>query len=436
MRRPMPMTKFWHSVGARLRFFAVQSTSVGLSLALSGLTSGCFSTGDGVDPPLDELYHPVGVTLGQDGDVLYVANNDADLRYNGGTLQVLDTKALRKTLPAWCENDDSCGSGESCDGVGPGLLGVCRRDGRPTCKSSDDTPLLTPAVCGVVDLSLGDNVLDAVRTAPGSTGVRRVTLRDGNTTRHRLLVPVRGDATLHWMDVEAKSGKAKVIDCGQGGGHTCDGKHRVGGEGARSEDNSKVPPEPAGIGVSLDGRTILLGHQTRRSISLFSNEMSGPVLKEVVTGLSYSPMALAPLPAREGEPGHMADFLVTFVHRSDETPRPYVELFTVWSWTQDNGAPDFVQRGGRAYLDASQGGLDSRGIAVDAFSRQACQDACECTDGEDCAACLKPCAQVPLRVLCGVAQSGFRGAGANVDRTRAATGFAVARLHAVGVASW
>jgi hypothetical protein len=339
------------------------------------------------------------VTLGRDGDVLYVANNDADLRYNGGTVQVLDAKRLRKALPTWCESDDDCGSGESCDGNKPGLLGVCRRGGLPSCNSSDDDqPLLTPAVCGVVDLSLGENVLDAVRTAPGSTDVRRVTFTEGGKIHHRLLVPVRGDATLHWMDVEAASGKAKIIDCGQRDGHTCDGKHRVGGEEARAPDDAKVPPEPAGVGVSPDGLTILLGHQTRASVSLFANELATPVLKEVVTGLGLSPIALAPLPQPGGADGHLADFLLTYVHNSQNTPRAYVELLSVWSWGADEGTAGFVQRAGRAYLDVSQSGMDARGIAVDDFERTACQDACDCATEDTCTACLEPCQAVPLRV--------------------------------------
>lgn len=401
----MPTTKFWHSIRARLRVWAVRSnavpsTSGGLGLLAAGLCSACFNTGAGVDPPLDDLYHPVGVTLGKAGDVLYVANNDADLRYNGGTVQVLDAKTLRKSLPSWCEKDADCGSGETCDGEGVGLLGVCRRDGVPSCKVADDgEPLLTPAVCGVVELALNENVLGTVRTAPGSTDIRRVTLIEGDSVRHRLLVPVRGDATLHWMDVEATSGKAKLIDCGQGSDHVCDRKHRIGGEDDRSPSDAKVPPEPAGIGVSEDGRAVVVGHQTRASVSLFANEWDAPVLKEVVTGLGISPMALAALPTRPNEPAHISDFLLTFVHRSDSTPRPYVELLSVWSWPGDEGgSPGFVQRGGRAYLDVSQSGLDSRGIAVDAFERTACESGCGCEPGDDCDACLQPCRSVPLRV--------------------------------------
>jgi DNA-binding beta-propeller fold protein YncE len=395
----MPMTKFWHSVRARVRFSAVLSHPGAACLLVAGLTSGCFSTGGGVDPPLDELYHPVGVTLGRDGDLLYVANNDADLRYNGGTVQVLDAKTLRKALPQWCQSDDNCVARETCDGEATGLLGVCRRDGVPSCQGSEeDISLQTPAVCGVVELELDTNVLAGVRTAPGSTDIRRVTLTDGGQTRHRLLVPVRGDATLHWMDVEAKSGRAKVIDCGQGDNHSCDTKHRVGGEDARAPDGSKVPPEPAGIGVSPDGRTILMGHQTRAAVSLFTNGRSGPELQEVVRGLGVSPIALAPLPMRHDDPTHRGDFLLTYVH-SRETQRPYVELLSVWSWPEDNDAAGgFVQRAGRAYFTASQSGLDSRGIVVDSFERQVCQDACECTVASDCEACSAACREVPLSV--------------------------------------
>src|SRR5690606_13480013 len=81
-------------------------------------TSACFSPGDGVEPPLDSLYFPVGVALGQGADRLYVANSDSDLRYNGGTVVVLDAERIRSFLPVWCTADSDCsGRASRCVGA-------------------------------------------------------------------------------------------------------------------------------------------------------------------------------------------------------------------------------------------------------------------------------------------------------------------------------
>src|SRR4051794_21595507 len=59
-------------------------------------TASCYSTGDGSPPPLRSLYYPVGLQVSQGGTVLYAANSDFDLQYNGGTLQSYDLALIRR----------------------------------------------------------------------------------------------------------------------------------------------------------------------------------------------------------------------------------------------------------------------------------------------------------------------------------------------------
>ncbi|PID38037.1 MAG: hypothetical protein CSA65_03065 [Proteobacteria bacterium] len=64
-------------------------------LLLCGLAlGGCAVTEAGINPKTSEFYFPVGITLDADRSVLYVANSNADLRYNGGTLMALDLRKL------------------------------------------------------------------------------------------------------------------------------------------------------------------------------------------------------------------------------------------------------------------------------------------------------------------------------------------------------
>src|SRR6476661_6312897 len=73
---------------------------LGISLALVATgpfgAAACYSTGDGTSPPPNQIYFPVGLAVSRGGNVLYVANSDFDLQWNGGTVQSYDLHLIRK----------------------------------------------------------------------------------------------------------------------------------------------------------------------------------------------------------------------------------------------------------------------------------------------------------------------------------------------------
>lgn len=388
-------------------------------------TSACFSPGDGVEPPLDSLYFPVGVALGVGGDRLYVANSDSDLRYNGGTVVVLDAEKIRGYLPVWCASDDDCTDrrtnrckrAEGDEGAG---LGVCVDSDGSWCGELDtqspSQQFIAPGLCEPLDVAKHELVLGGVKTAPFSTDIRYTTFIDGKGRRRgRLFLPVRGDASLHWMDVETEPGEGPVIDCGQTAPtYACDEQHRAGNEEAeRSVAGAILPPEPSGIGVSADGRVIVVpfvvGPATPGKVALFVNGDRGPRLEQVIEERGINPMAAAPIPVsryqqRFGEGADaLGQFLFTFSHVREAVP--YVELLRAWP-ASPSGTNAFLQPAGRSVLTPSSNGRDSRGIAVDTFARDACESSCACdemeqdagseTDVDACRSCLQECASVPV----------------------------------------
>src|SRR5580700_11351096 len=63
---------------------------------VSVLSPACYSSGaGGTDPPTTTFYFPVGLAVSPGGNVLYVANSDFDLQWNGGTIQSYDLFRLR-----------------------------------------------------------------------------------------------------------------------------------------------------------------------------------------------------------------------------------------------------------------------------------------------------------------------------------------------------
>jgi DNA-binding beta-propeller fold protein YncE len=62
-----------------------------LTAALAAATAlfGCPATGEEVRPPNDQFYYPTGMDISPDQGVLFVANANADLRYDSGTITVV-----------------------------------------------------------------------------------------------------------------------------------------------------------------------------------------------------------------------------------------------------------------------------------------------------------------------------------------------------------
>src|SRR5512147_2884859 len=80
----------------------------GVAAAIVSTSAGCFSPGDGVTPPLQRLYFPVGLALDASVEHLLVVNSDFDLQFNAGTLQSYDLVRLRAMVPRPCAADSDC----------------------------------------------------------------------------------------------------------------------------------------------------------------------------------------------------------------------------------------------------------------------------------------------------------------------------------------
>src|SRR5688572_18460670 len=75
----------------------------------------CFPPGDGVEPPPDQIYFPVGLSMDPEGKSLFVVNSDFDLQYNQGVLQRLDLERVHALVPKSCASDADCDEDDRCD---------------------------------------------------------------------------------------------------------------------------------------------------------------------------------------------------------------------------------------------------------------------------------------------------------------------------------
>ena len=373
-------------------------------IASALLTAGCYSAGDGKTPPEDRIYFPVGLALANQSKHLIVANSDFDLQYNAGTLNVLDVAGLHPLVTIPCASDDDCAAasarcreeapeGSDCDSrsVCSTDVGLCTDPAtNHICGSSLNerelkAQLLSPGVCDYIDpahLPNGGSLLRSeVQIGSFATDVvyreRPLAFAEtGNAQSFagRAFVPVRGDATLHWIEV----GPDGSLDCGQGSNNECDDLHRAGNHEEENTRDLRLAPEPFAVDASPDGGAVLVTNQTTGTVSLFVNDWStavGASLQFAVTGLALRPMGIAalPVPAYVAATGgyYPPGFLVTFRNAPEiDLLRYYDDRNT--SLRDADGTPvarPYAARTGISQIRVNSVGSDSRGIAVDSKAR-------------------------------------------------------------------
>ncbi|WP_437900270.1 hypothetical protein [Sorangium sp. So ce124] len=391
---------------------------VGVGLAASivgGLGGvGCFVEGEGLPPPVEGLYYPTGLAVSPGGRVLYVANSDFDLQFNGGTVQALDLQRLRKR--ALTLQSGLAPGGQDASG---GVRGACDAVGLKTNAASS----LYPGPCGPLNLSALQGDEEVVRSSAviGAFASNLLLVHrplsgeaadPGAERQARLFVPVRGDPSVTFFDVaddrfddagaQRCQGEACFrLDCGaSAAGGRCGRDHRIGEDPGQELIRRKLPLEPFGIAAGPDGTSIVVSHQTENAASVIVNRWEAserPQLAYVLTDLGLGPTELAavPRPSVLGELekngwgiDYQPAFAVTYIASS--------ELGLLRYQDAASGAAPRLNESTPTPITALARGTDSRGVAFDASERQACEDGC--AGGADVAECLERCVEIPIPV--------------------------------------
>jgi len=420
--------------------------------ALSALLlNACYPPGDGKPPPLDEIYFPTGLALDgswpYDGDdatiaskYLYLANSDFDLQYRSSSLISYDLGLLSKIIPRSCNTDLDCSAlGQVCDTPGTKSLPQPEagdklraptyycvnpadhyRDVEPCGElglRAEADAVLYPGRCNpIADLKslqdssvgIGAFATDVIwRPSCETFDVNGECVLD-SSARSRLFIPVRGDSTLHWIDVlndaEAQSRDTR-FECGQNNGdqNGCDAAHRAGDSPDVNNVHLDQPPEPFAIDATEHGEYIVVTNQTQGSVSLYLNAPNdmGPKLVDLATGLPFAPVGIATVPKPKfaaPESNYEPSFLVTYRNAAQ------VDLLRVHEATErpadgnmdekpDNGLTVTdryaLRRVASVPVNANSLNFDQRGIAIDDSPRLADYAECDtarsqCGGGANC----------------------------------------------------
>jgi DNA-binding beta-propeller fold protein YncE len=198
-------------------------------IALCGAVSlfgvACSNETGGISPPDDAFYFPTALALDPKRPVLYLANSNADLRYNGGTLMALDLSLLP---------DD--------------LSQVKQRVADNSLDCSPDRVDITSWECKSGEF-INENATVRIGAFPSALAISP----DGK----RIFAPLRGDNHLAYFDIaDLANGQVDLrchdTDCANAGSDNCaqwdcDSNHRVS---FSSYLGQSLPDEPFGMVVN------------------------------------------------------------------------------------------------------------------------------------------------------------------------------------------
>lgn len=241
-----------HMPSSHLR---IGARSVALTV-LPLLLGACPATSEEVRPPADQFFFPTGTAISPDEATLFVANANSDLRYDSGSISVVDLAAVKQAVTNWLT------SNQVPDGLD------CEIDKR----------FAYTLVCNENAFVLADST---VRTGNFATELGVQELNDGNV---RLFAAVRGDPSLTWLDFDPAS---NVLDCGGSGAvPRCDTDHRL----SRMRNDASVgniASEPFGLYVDSVGEFVIITHLTAGAVTVADAPADGrpPVLADVLGGV-------------------------------------------------------------------------------------------------------------------------------------------------------
>ena len=239
------------------------------------LVAGCPATSEEVRPPADQFYFPTGMDISPDQEILFVANANSDLRYDGGTV-----------IPVSLDRVDSVANEWLATGRLP--------EGRDC-----EVDLMVPytLVCDEREVVLDER---GVRIGNFVTDLQIQTLEDGATLR--IFTAVRGDPSLTWSDWNGED-----MSCGSDTGAfpECDDDHRLV-QLRNDDDLTGIPDEPFGLHVDSVNGYVLITHLTTGSVTLAAAPPSGeaPILSDALGNL-FAPDPLTGIRGAVGAAGRL-----------------------------------------------------------------------------------------------------------------------------------
>jgi hypothetical protein len=393
---------------------------------ISATVGACYTAGGGTAPPLDTFYFPTGLTVSSGGNVLYVVNSDFDLQWNGGTLQSYDLFQIRQDAATLIQSNLSGANTPppNIPFLDPWQPNCPYSPPPPTNDGSGEGLLLGEACAPAVDST--SYVRDSAIIGAFATDLQLAQLPDPSNPNSslpgtRIYSPVSGNATVTWADLTpddpdvAPSEPSSVssyapfsLDCGSRSSDRCDGAHAAGDNPSEPGNTrgATLPGEPFGLAQSQDGTALVVTSETETQTSLLSSGLGAsavladsPAMQFILDGVPNGGVGIAAVPhdplavTRCEDVGDQQPCVrQAFLQSSRDSAE--IDLLRYYD---DSGASlgrPFLEKERAWTINSNSPGTDSRGIAIDASDRIACEAQPGLTADE-----MLACAQLPAHVF-------------------------------------
>jgi len=298
-----------------------------LGLACIGLAA-CTASADEVAPPRDQFFFPTGMAISPDQSKLFVENANSELRYDSGSVNVIDLDAVDQVAASWTDT------------------------GAQPSKCAPDPDHSETLICDETQFMNPDA---GARIGNFATSMGVQDLGDGNV---RLMIPTRGDPSITWIDYAG--GK---LQCNSHGMDfdLCDDAHRL--SYVHNDPNvAYLPEEPFDVYVDSPGQFAVVTHLTTGDVTLVNSPVTGnATIADIVVGL-FAPDQFTGQVGATGVAGRKsADGDIVYVGARSEDR---IQTFTVGHPVND--ADPFLLQGNYFFLDSVGGNAgsstDTRGM--------------------------------------------------------------------------
>ncbi len=299
------------------------------------LAAACTASSEEVRPPEGALFFPTGLAMSPDDRVLFALSANSDLRYDSGTINVIDVEVVHAAVIA--------ARGNVID---------------PACTSDLDTP-------GAIECDQAPFMVAGAGVRVGNFG-SSVAVQDKGGGNLRLIVPVRGDPSVTWVEWDAAT---RQLDCGGGGGfELCADDHRLT-QMREDADLPELADEPYDVAVDSVAGVALVTHLSSGTVSLVDSPPAGtPVLADALGGLFAGNGNFRP--GASGVAGRLDGDRNIFYVQSRTEDR--IQMLTV---ARQDGTLPFLVPSSYFFLNGVGGAggasSDSRGVAFDATGDRA-----------------------------------------------------------------
>lgn len=326
----------WRSKRHPMRTAASTCALCALGCALA---SACTASAEDVRPPPDQLFFPSGLVVAPDDTVLFVANANSELRYDSGSINVLDLGTVQSVLDARTAGMTSAG----CQ-VDPDHRETLICDAQQFMKQ---TALKQAAGVRVGNFSTDIALQDFTTNPMGA----------GPLVNLRVFVPTRGDPSISWADYD---GDRLSCTADSETFALCDDAHRL-----ESPNNdplaASVPDEPFNVFADAVNGFAVVTHLTNGAVTLIDSPANGNATIADVRGSVFAADPTTGLRGATGVAGHLQgpdnEDIVYVGSRTDTR----IQTFTVGRPVSDS--PPFLVTSNYFFLDAV--GTNPAGTSVD-----------------------------------------------------------------------